>query len=170
MKALASRKRSCPISVRSFFFCLRGLLAQAGDLVGYGNERLSQFFKALIVGDQWFDLLGLLGGNAFRELLALDVALEDKIRSLLGSGTGPGLFKELAAQRAAAKAVDGLDLVQDLFPALFELQKRSRHGRIVSLQIQYASKKARVKLLLLLLFKSSDYFVLHPPLATTPIQ
>jgi len=97
-------------------------------LVGHGDELLGQFFKALVVGDQGFHLLGLLGGNPFRELLTLDVALEDIVRALFGFGAGPRFFEELAAQGAATKAVDGFDLLNDLLTALFELGERSMHG------------------------------------------
>jgi len=87
MKALASRKRSWPTSSRSFFY-LRRPLAQTGELVGDAHKLLGQFFKALVVGDQRFEVRGLLGGNAFGELLALDVALEHVVRPLLGLGAG----------------------------------------------------------------------------------
>jgi hypothetical protein len=120
MKALASRQRSCPISVCSFF-CLRGALAQASDLVGDGNELLGQLFKAFVVGHQGLELRSLLSGNAFGELLTADIALEDIIRSLPGFGAGLSLLEELAAQGASAEAVDGLDLLEYLLPALFEL-------------------------------------------------
>jgi hypothetical protein len=63
----------------------------------------------------------LLSGDAFGELLALEVSLEEVGGSLLGFGAGPRLVEELAAQGASAEAVDGLDLLEDLLPALFEL-------------------------------------------------
>ena len=66
-------------------------------MVGYGDELLGQLVEALIVGDQRFKLLGLLGGDAFGELLALDIALEDIVRALPGLGTGASFFKELPA-------------------------------------------------------------------------
>jgi hypothetical protein len=66
-------------------------------LVGNAHELLGQIFKALVVGDQGFELLGLLGGDPLRELLALNVALEDIVRPLLSFGVGARLFKELAA-------------------------------------------------------------------------
>ena len=96
MKALASRKRSWPISVWSFF-CLRRVLAQTSDLVGDGDELLGQFLKALKVGHQGLDLLGLFGGDTFGELLALDVTLQDKVGALRRFGVGARLFEELAA-------------------------------------------------------------------------
>jgi len=117
---LASRQRSWPISVGSFF-CLRGLLAQAGDLIGDGDKLLGQLGKALVVGDQGFDLRGLRRGDPLGELLAVDGALKDIVGPLLFFGAGPRLLEELAAQRTSAEAVDGLDLLEDLFPALFEL-------------------------------------------------
>jgi hypothetical protein len=103
-------------------------LAQAGELVGDADKLFGQLLKPFIVGDQGFDLRGLVSGNAFRELLALDVALQNVVRTLLGLGGGVGLFKELPAEGAAAKPVDSLHLLEDLVPALFELRKRDRHG------------------------------------------
>jgi hypothetical protein len=128
-------------------------------LVGYGDKLLGQFPEVLIVGDQRLELLGLLGGDAFGELLALDIALQDIIRALPGLGASARLLEELAAEAAATKAIDALDLLKDLFPALFELSERSWHGRIVSIQIQYASRKDAQKQLL---FTLGDYFVSHP--------
>jgi hypothetical protein len=65
-------------------------------LVGDGDKLLGQVLKPLVVGDQGFDLLGLLGGDALGELLTLDITLEDIIRALLGFGVGASLFEELA--------------------------------------------------------------------------
>ena len=62
MKALASRKRSCPTSVWSFF-CVRDSLTQASQLVGDGHELLGQFFETFEIGYQGLDLRGLLGGT-----------------------------------------------------------------------------------------------------------
>ena len=133
MKALASRNRSWPTSVWSFFSVGCGL-AQAGELVGDADKLFGQLLKPFIVGDQGFDVQGLVSGNAFRELLALDVALQDVVRTLWGGGAG--LLEELTAQGATAKPVDGFDLLEDLVPALCELRKRVRHGPIVSIAIQ----------------------------------
>jgi hypothetical protein len=102
-------------------------------LVGDGNELPGQFLKAPIVGDQGLNLLGLCGGDTLGELLALNVALEDIIRALLDFGVGGGLFEELAAQGTAAKAVDGLNLLEDLLAAFFELGERSMHGCVLYL-------------------------------------
>jgi len=97
-------------------------------LVGDADKLFGQLLKALVVGDQGFDLRGLVSGNAFRELLALDVALQNVVRTLWGLGTGAGFFEELTAQGATAKAVDSPHLLEDLVPALFKLRKRVRHG------------------------------------------
>jgi len=86
-------------------------------LVGDGDELLGQFLEASVIGHQGFDLRGLVGGDAFGELLSLDVALEDVIGALGVFGAGGALFEELAAQGASAEAVDGLDLLEDLLPA-----------------------------------------------------
>ena len=72
-------------------------MAQTGKLVGDTDKLFGQDLKALVVGNQWFDLGGLVGGDALRELLALDVALEHVVRTLLGLGGGVGLFEELTA-------------------------------------------------------------------------
>ena len=111
-------------------------MAQPRDLVGDAHELFGQFCKALIVGDQGLDLLSLFGGDALGELLALDVALENIIRALRGFGAGASLFEELPAEGATTEAVDGLDLLKNLLATLFEVRKRNRHGRIVSIQIQ----------------------------------
>jgi hypothetical protein len=97
-------------------------------LVGYGDELLGQFFEAFIVGDQGFHLRSMFGRDPFGELLPLDIALEDVVRALLGLGAAARLFEELTAEGPAAKAVDGLNLLKDLVPALFELSERSWHG------------------------------------------
>ena len=62
MKALASQNRSWPASSWSFFCVGRGF-TQAGELVGDLDKLFSQFFKAPVVGDQRFDLRGLVSGN-----------------------------------------------------------------------------------------------------------
>lgn len=72
-------------------------MAEAGDLVRDGDELLGQFLEALVIGDQGFDLLGLFGGDALGELLALDVTLEDIVRALLGFGVSASFLEELAA-------------------------------------------------------------------------
>ena len=69
----------------------------------------------------------LRGRHALRELLALDVPLQDKIGALGGFAAGTGLFEELPAQGAAAKPVNGFDLLKDLLTAIFELRARSVH-------------------------------------------
>lgn len=132
MKPLASRKRSWPISIGSFF-CLRRALAQAGDLVGHGDELLGQCLEPFIVGDQGFDFGSLLGGDALGELLALDVALQDEVGALGFWGAGAIALEELPAQGAATQAVDGLDLLENVFPAFFEFGESSVHVSIVSL-------------------------------------
>jgi hypothetical protein len=63
----------------------------------------------------------LFGGDALGELLALEVTLEDVVRPLLSFGSALGLLEELAAQGAPEEAVNGLDFLEDLCPALFEL-------------------------------------------------
>jgi hypothetical protein len=90
-------------------------------LVSDRDKLLSQFFESIVIGNQRFDLWGLFGWDTLGELFAVNVALEHKIGALSGFGAGAGLFEELAAQGAAAKTVDGLDLLEDLIPALFEL-------------------------------------------------
>jgi hypothetical protein len=97
-------------------------------LVSDADKLFGQVLKTLVVGDQGFDLRGLVSGNAFRELLALDVALQNVVRALWSLRGGLGLFEELTAEATAAKPVDRLDLLEDLVPALFELRKRVRHG------------------------------------------
>jgi hypothetical protein len=52
---------------------------------------------------------------------------------LLSLGAGVGLLEELTAQGATTKPVDGLHLLEDLVPALFELRKELGMGSIVSL-------------------------------------
>jgi hypothetical protein len=74
-------------------------------------------------------LRSLVCGNALGELLSLDIALEDEIGALWVFGAGPAFFEELAAQGAAAEAVNGPDLLEDLLAALFELVSRNVHGR-----------------------------------------
>jgi len=83
----------------------------------------------------------LLGGHALRELPALDVTLENEVRALRGFGVGAAFFEKLAAQRAAAEAIDGVNLLENLLAPRFELRKRSRHGCIISIQIQHNNKK-----------------------------
>ncbi len=117
-------------------------MAQAGQLVSDGDELLGQFFKPLVVGHQWFDLWGLLGGDAFGELPALDVALQDEIGTLAGFGMSTLFFEELAAEGAAAKLVDGLDLLEDLLTALFELGAGKIHVLVLYLyRYNIATKK-----------------------------
>jgi hypothetical protein len=135
-------------------------LTETGELVGNTDKLFGQFLKAPVVGDQGLDLVGLVGGDAFRELLALDVALQNIVRTLLGLGGGVGLFEELTAQGAPAKPVDRLHLLENVVPAGFELRKGIRHRRIVSLQIQYASKKTTSPTLV---FNYGDFRVPHPP-------
>jgi len=101
-------------------------------LVGDADKLFGQLLKPLVVGDQGFEVRGLVRGDAFGELLALDVALQNVVRALLGPGGGVGFLEELTAEGTAAKPVDPLHLLEDLVPALFELRKRVRHGRIVS--------------------------------------
>jgi hypothetical protein len=103
-------------------------LAVAGKLIGDGDELLGQFLEALVVGDQGLDLRGLVGGDALGELLSLHVALEDVVGALRGFGVSTAFFEELAAQGAAAEAVNGADLLEDLLAALFELVSRNVHG------------------------------------------
>ena len=122
MKALASRNRSWPASSWSFFSVGHGL-AQASELVGDLDKLFGQLLKALVVGDQRFDLRGLVSGNTLRELLALNIALQNVVRPLLDFGGGSGLFEELTAEGAAAKPVDGLHLLEDMVAALFELSE-----------------------------------------------
>ena len=97
-------------------------------MVSDTHKLFGQLRKSLVVGDQGFDLRGLVGGDPFRELLALDVALQNVVRTLLSLGGGVRLFEELTAEGATAKPVDSLHLLEDLVPALFELRKRVAHG------------------------------------------
>ena len=97
-------------------------------MIGDGDELLGQFLKALVVGDQGFELRRLAGGDALGEFLSLNVALEDEIGALGVFGVGAALFEELAAQGAPAEAVDGADLLEDLLSACFELMWRDVHG------------------------------------------
>ncbi len=175
MKALASRKRSCPTSVRSFF-CVRGRLAQASELVGDGDELLGQFFKTSVIGHQRFDLRGLLGGHPLGELLALDIALEEVIGTLGGLGVGAAFLEELSAEGAAAEPVDGLDLLEDLLAALLELGERKVHDAYCIYidtisQPKNKTLRAPLKIRLLLCLTSnlrgaakkfSEYFFLNP--------
>jgi len=135
------------------------LFGQAGDLIGHADKLLGQFLEAFVVGDQGFELGSLLGGHPFRELLALDVALENVVRALRGFGAGAALLEELAAQGAAAEAVDGFYLLEDLLATIFELRKRNTHSHIVSIQIQYDNKKTTANWPVP---KSGYFFVSHP--------
>ena len=67
--------------------------------------------EAAVIIDLLLDLRGLVSRNAFIELLALKVALEDKIRAA-PSGLAGRSFKELFAQGAAAQAVNGLQILK----------------------------------------------------------
>ena len=128
-------------------------------MVGDVDKFFSQHFKALVVGDQRFDLQGLVGGDTFRELLALDVALQNVVRTLLGLGAGVGLLEELTAEGATAKPVDRLHLLQDLVAALFELRKRVRH-RADCINIDTIPKQKTTSPNLI--FDYGDFRVPHP--------
>lgn len=58
------------------------------------------------------DLWGLFGGDALAEFFPVEKALEDEIRAAATRLPGRG-FKELLAQGAAAKAVNGLQVLQE---------------------------------------------------------
>jgi len=158
MKALASRNRSWPTSAWSFFSVGRGW-TQAGELVGDTHKLFGQPLESLVVGDQGFDLRGLVGGDPFRELLALDVALQNVVRTLLSLGGGVRLFEELTAEGATAKPVDGLHLLEDLVPALFELRKRVAHGAYCISTDTIGKQKTTSSSLV---FNCGDFRVPHP--------
>jgi len=101
----------------------------------------------------------LPGGHALRELPALDVTLENEVRALRGFGVGAAFFEKLAAQRAAAEAIDGVNLLENLLAPRLELRKRSRHGCIVSIQIQHNNKKPMADWLI----SKLGYFFASPP-------
>ena len=99
-------------------------------MVGDTHKLFGQLLESLVVGDQRFDLRGLVGGDALRELLALNVALQNVVGTLLGLGGRVRPFEELTAEGATAKPVDSLHLLEDLVPALFELRKRDIAGKL----------------------------------------
>jgi hypothetical protein len=98
---------------------------------------LSEVLEPAVVVDLLLHLGRVLGGHALAELLAVKVTLQHEIGALAATF---GL-EELLAQRATAEVVDGLHVPEDLFAFLSKGVNFVCHGRIVSLQIQYASKK-----------------------------
>ena len=134
-------------------------------MVGDINKLSSQFFKALVVGDQRFDLRGLVGGNTLRELLAFNVALQNVVRTLLDLGGRAWLLKELTAEGAATKPVDGLHLLEDLVAALFELRESVMHGAYCIVTDTICKQKTTN---CRLLFSIGDFAVPHPFLSSGP--
>jgi hypothetical protein len=63
--------------------------------------------EAAVIIHLLLDLWGLFGRDALAELLPVEKALEHEVRAAPARLTGRGL-KELLAQGAAAKAVNGL--------------------------------------------------------------
>jgi hypothetical protein len=81
-------------------------------LVGDGDILLRQLLEAAVVIHVLLDLGGLVLGDALGELLPTDGALEEEVGAAAG-GARAGGGEELAAQGAAAQAVDGLHLVEE---------------------------------------------------------
>ena len=79
--------------------------------------------------------------------------------ALRGFSAGAAFLKELSTQGATSQPVDSLDLLKNLLAALFELGKRTVHGYIVSMQIQYGNKKTIAPRAL---FNFGYFFVSHP--------
>jgi hypothetical protein len=117
------------------------LLRQAGDLIAHRDVFFGQSLEAPVICHVLLHLSGLVGRNALGKLFAVKEALEDVIGAVPGGGGGRAGFKELLAQGAAAKAVNGLHLQQDGLPLLKKIIKIQFHGAIVSIQIQQATRK-----------------------------
>ena len=97
-----------------------------GDLVAQGDVLFGQGLEAAVILHVRSDLAGLVLGNALGELFAVEEALEEEIRAVFDRGFALGT-EELLAQGAAAKAVDGLHLLEELLPLLEELIKVGFH-------------------------------------------
>jgi hypothetical protein len=119
-KASVSRNCSAWTSGGWSFFTVFGLIPQPGELVGQAHELFGQFLKAPVVGQILLHLGGLLSGDALGELLAVEVGLEDVVGTALVGGVALGGAEELLAERAAAEAVDGLHLLEELLALLAE--------------------------------------------------
>ena len=110
-KAVVSWKRSAATSCGwSFFYCPRPW-TPGGDLIAEGHVFLSQGLEAAVIVHLLPDLRGLLGGNAFTELFALQEPLKDKVGAAPFGLAWSGL-EELLAQGSAAEAVNGLHILK----------------------------------------------------------
>jgi hypothetical protein len=96
-------------------------------LVGDRDVLLGQLLEAAVVVHVLLDLRGLVLRDALAEFLAAAVALEEVIGAAAG-GAGFGGGEELAAQGAAAEAVDGLHLGEEGLLLLAEGVEVGVHG------------------------------------------
>ena len=103
-----------------------------GDLVAQGDVLFGQGLEAAVILHVLPDLVGLVLGNALGELFALEEALEDEIRAAFDRGFALGT-EELLAQGAAAKAVNGVHLLEEVLPLLEELIEVGFHLAILYL-------------------------------------
>ena len=123
------------------FFTVGVTAFQLRNPVGDLDKFLGELLESLVVGHIHFSLLGLLGRDAFGALAALQIALQNEIRSLTNLLPLHLSGEELFAQRTASKSVDSLDLLKDLFPFATEFGDRQFHGLyIVSIRIQYQAQ------------------------------
>jgi hypothetical protein len=127
------------------FFTVGGSAFQLRNPVGDLDKFLGELLKSLVVGHIHFGLLGLIGRDAFGALAALQIALQNEIRSLTNLLPLHLSGEELFAQRTASKSVDGLDLLKDSVPFATEFGDRQFHGLyIVSTKIQYQAQNRPV--------------------------
>jgi hypothetical protein len=109
-------------------------------LVGDGDVFFGQGLEAAVVFDVLLDLGGLVLRDALGEFLAAEKALEDVVGAAAG-GAGLGGGEELAAQGAAAEAVDGLHLLEQGLLMLAEGIEIGFHGTLYLCRYTICKKK-----------------------------
>ena len=116
-----------------------------GHLIGDAHALVGQLLEAFEIADVLLDLGGLAGRHTPAELFALVKPLEDEIGAL-GAGHPVPLFGvNLAAEAAAAEAVDGLKLGQKRSALGGEMIHWIWHGVVVSIRIQQCKQKIPAK-------------------------
>ena len=115
----------------------------------------------MVALDPLADRLDLIGRNALAEVFAAEPPLQDVVGTLANGFAAAGGLEELLAQVAAAKAVDGAHLLEDLLAALVPGGEVGVHvGIVYVLYNMTRKKKENLNELQSLQFR--DSFDLHP--------